>query len=261
MPPALQHPPSYITHAPGNSVAICIWGLTSLFTSGKLSTLNFTRGNKLWKCFWGWLFKLSFLCRPWKKKKHLQTQSGFVCVYKSLKGNMSKNLCVSFFGLDFVTTASCLLFPTRANPKYFGCESKNIAFGGCQWAPHWQPQRKWWRLYHGHSAPSALQIFNSGPDRLKRQQNSLNTIKLFKDQPQQSPPSRKPPLPLHSSWTPVDFKWRPVTGPLILSGQALAGITGLMPQIKSDTLVASSYCGRCEMAVIWREGSKFSLLR
>lgn len=192
---------------------------------------------------------------------HRQTQSGFVCVYKSLKGNMSKNLCVSFFGLDFVTTASCLLFPTRANPKYFGCESKNIAFGGCQWATHWQPQRKWWRLYHSYSAPSALQIFNSGPDRLKRQQNSVNTIKLFKDQPQQSPPSRKPPLPLHSSWTPVDFKWRPVTGPLILSGQALAGITGLMPQIKSDTLVASSYCGRWEMAVIWREGSKFSLLR
>lgn len=197
-PPLLQHPPSYITHAPGNSVAICIGRLTSLFTSGKLSTSK-KRGNIHWKCFWGWLFELSFLCRPWKKNKHLQTQCGFVCVYKSLKGNMSKNLCVSFFGLDFVTTASCLLSPTRANPRYFGCECAAVAFGGCQWAP---PQWKWWRLYHSYSATSALQIFNSGPDRLKRQKNSLNTIKLFKDQPQQSPPSRKPPLS-----TPAGLQW------------------------------------------------------
>lgn len=148
---------------------------------------------------------MSFFVSP-LEKKHLLTQSCFVCVYKSFKGNMSKTLCVSFFGLDFVPTASCLLFPTRVDPQYISDVNAPLWLleaAQRQWA---LPQGKWWRLYHSYSTTLALQIFNSRPDRLKRQQNSLNTIKLFKDWQQQSLLPVKFPLPPLSP-TPAGLQW------------------------------------------------------
>lgn len=63
-PPTQQHPPSYITHAPGNSVAMCIRGLTSLFTSGKLSTTNFTKRQQTLEVFLRLTFQTELFVSP-----------------------------------------------------------------------------------------------------------------------------------------------------------------------------------------------------
>lgn len=82
-------------------------------------------------------------------EKHLQTQSCFVCVCKSFKGSMSKILCASFFGLEFVPAASCLLFPTRAVPR--SDSDVNAPLLLLEAAQEATPQWKWWRLYHSYS--------------------------------------------------------------------------------------------------------------
>lgn len=74
--------------------------------------------------------KLLFL-GPQLKKNFDENVLVFSVFTEASNGNMSKSKCVSFFGLDFVTTAARLVSLAGADPNYFGCDRSAVAFGGC----------------------------------------------------------------------------------------------------------------------------------